>query len=111
SISNLVAANPTCHKLFNLLYSLLGKFDASAPNGRASIRHRHGCTLRGPDVYGMRLLTEPGSSRCDGHHEVADAGCDGHHEMGDFRSRGSEANSVPATGDDSSTKFTGIFAS
>jgi hypothetical protein len=31
--------------------------------------------------------------------------------MVDFRSRGSEANSVPATGDDSSTKFIGISAS
>ena len=33
-------------KLLNLLDSLRGKFDASAPNGRDGIRHRHrhGCT-------------------------------------------------------------------
>jgi hypothetical protein len=45
---------------------------------------------------------------------VCDSGtprCDGHHEMSIFRARGGEANSVPATGDDSSAKFTNIFAS
>ena len=41
SISNLVAAESFCHKLLNLLYNLRGKFDASAPRGRAGIRHRH----------------------------------------------------------------------
>ena len=44
STSNLVAADPCCHKPLNLLDSLRRKFDASAPSGRAGIRHRHGCT-------------------------------------------------------------------
>src|SRR5215472_3706291 len=45
SISNLVAAESFCPKLLNLLYSLRGKFDASAPRGRAGIRHRHGFSI------------------------------------------------------------------
>jgi hypothetical protein len=58
SISNLVAADPLCHKLLNVLDSLRGKFDASAPSGRAGIRHRHGCTVgsRAGDLGGLRVL-------------------------------------------------------
>src|SRR5215472_6539760 len=41
SISNLVAADPFCHKLFNLLHSLRGKLTRLPLT--AEIRHCHGC--------------------------------------------------------------------
>jgi hypothetical protein len=50
SISNLVAAGPYCHEALNLFDNLRGKFDASAPTGRAGISHRHGCTFGVPPV-------------------------------------------------------------
>src|SRR6516164_2999804 len=48
-LGNLVAADSFRHKRLNLLYSLRGKFYASAPNGGAGVRHRHDCPLRGPE--------------------------------------------------------------
>src|SRR5262249_53594339 len=95
SSSNLVAANPFCHKLLNLFDNLRGKFCASAPNGRAGIHHP--CTLRGPectvcDCYryvGYTTLTVPDVMAIT--------------TWSIFRAQDGEANSVPANDDSSAT--------
>jgi hypothetical protein len=55
AISSRLIPSPTN---FNLLDNLRGKFDASAPNGRAGIGYRHGCTVgRRGNLGNSRVLS------------------------------------------------------
>jgi hypothetical protein len=56
-------------------------------------------------------MPDPPLGRCDGHHEMVDSECDGHHEIFDSGLGVATQTACQQRGDDSSAKFTGIFAS